>query len=78
MTIAKQNMFEVNTPYKITGQALNDLHHIITEQVDLTWLDMVRSDDYTVNIILETTQDVDTVSDTIATLIQAHPSRTIN
>lgn len=69
---ATQNMFEVKTNDKVTDRILHDLHHKINAQVELSWLDMVRSGNYTVNILLETTQDVDVVSDTIATLIQTH------
>lgn len=72
MDYAMQNMFEVRTKQPITDQTLLHLYNTILSQVTLSWLDMVLSDPYTVNIILETTQDVDDVSHTIATLIQTH------
>lgn len=65
-----QNMFEVQTPYPLTDSILSQLYTDISKQVSTTWLDMVISDTYVVNIMLETTHNVDDVSHAIATIIQ--------
>lgn len=65
-----QNMFEVQTPYPLTDSILSQLYTDISKQVSTTWLDMVISDTYIVNILLETTHNVDDVSHAIATIIQ--------
>lgn len=65
-----QNMFEVQTPYPLTDSIISQLYTDISKQVSTTWLDMVISDTYVVNILLETADDVDEVSHTIATIIQ--------
>lgn len=65
-----QNMFEVQTPYPLTDSILEQLYADISKRVSTTWLDMVISDTYVVNIMLETTDNVDEVSHAIATIIQ--------
>ena len=65
-----QNMFEVQTPYPLTDSILEQLYVDILKQVNTTWLDMVISDTYVVNILLATADDVDEVSHAIATIIQ--------
>ena len=65
-----QNMFEVQTPYPLTDSILEQLYADILKQVSTTWLDMVISDTYVVNILLATADDVDEVSHAIATIIQ--------
>ena len=65
-----QNMFEVQTPYPLTDYILGRLYADISNRVSTTWLDMVISDTYVVNILLETTDNVDEVSNAIATIIQ--------
>ena len=65
-----QNMFEVQTPYPLTDSILGQLRADVLKRVSTTWLDMVISDTYVVNIMLETTDNVDEVSHTIATIIQ--------
>lgn len=65
-----QNMFEVQTPYPLTDSILSQLYTGISKRVSTTWLDMVISDTYVVNIMLETTHNVDDVSHAIATIIQ--------
>lgn len=69
---AVQNMFEVKTEHTVTKRTLHRLQQMITSRVKLSWLDMVLSDKHTVNILLETTDNVDDVSHTIATIIQTH------
>jgi len=69
-TTAVQNMFEVETTHTLTRHTLHQLQQIITKRVNTSWLDMVLSNKHTVNILLETTDDVDRVSHTIAMLIQ--------
>ena len=65
-----QNMFEVQTPYPLTNSILVQLRADVLKRASTTWLDMVISDTYVVNIMLETTDNVDEVSHTIATIIQ--------
>lgn len=65
-----QNMFEVQTPYPLTDSILRQLYTDISKQVNTTWLDMAISDTYVVNIMLETTNNVEEVSHAIATIIQ--------
>lgn len=65
-----QNMFEVQTPYPLTDSILGQLRADVLKRVSTTWLDMVISDTYVVNIMLEATDNVDEVSHTIATIIQ--------
>lgn len=65
-----QNMFEVQTPYPLTDSILGQLCADLLKRVSTAWLDMVISDTYVVNIMLETTDNVDEVSHAIATIIQ--------
>ena len=65
-----QNMFEVQTPYPLTDSILGQLRADVLKRASTTWLDMVISDTYVVNIMLETTDNVDEVSHAIATIIQ--------
>lgn len=70
--IATQNMFEVKTTNTIKTATLQHLTQLILSRVNVSWLDMVLSDAHTVNILLETTDNVDTVSNTIADIIDRH------
>ena len=65
-----QNMFSVQTFSSMTEKRLDALKAVICKIVQTTWLDIKRIDNQTVSVILETTDNVDDVSDTIADIIQ--------
>lgn len=70
-----QNMFEVYTEKELTPQVVKQLKQKISTLVNTSWIDISLVDFHTVNILLETTDDVDDVSSTIATIIQKGTDR---
>lgn len=65
-----QNMFTVQTFSSMTENQLHKLTVTIGKRIKTTWLDIKRVDNQTVSVILETTENVDTISTIIANSIQ--------